>query len=137
MSRRQDEAILKRRARQVYAAREAGKGAPSFSATWRAAELRQASDGPFGLTRAPVWAGAVGMAIGVLAIVVWRAQQPLVDPNPQQWPDMMSVLHSSTQWHAPTDALLATHQSRLYQELPSLTSDPEDLFNLIDKDSLL
>lgn len=98
---------------------ESQDDAPPFDAVFAAAERRHGdSKRPYaGIAGAAVVAAVVAaVAVAVMLMIEARA------PTPDSMPKMLQVaeLMDSTNWSAPSDVLLPTHEFDIYQELPVL-----------------
>ena len=88
-----------------------GRRAPTFKATWRAAEDRFARE----QRRKRMLAGAA--AVVAAAIVGLHLQ---TSPTDEVTYIDIAELMGSTSWTAPSDVLLPEHEFDIYQELPAL-----------------
>lgn len=84
--------------------------APGFDAVFAAAERRYRS-----ARRRPLWAAAAAVAAAA-------AMLPFLTGSPTPEPEYIRLaeLMETTQWSAPSDALLPTRRFDIYQELPVL-----------------
>jgi len=94
--------------------------APDFAATLKAAEQRQSPDRHRLYT-----SGAIAAVLGVVAIglaLQWSAPEP---GPPSDSYRISEALMSSTQWQAPSDALLPQHRIDIYGDIPDLPGSTE------------
>jgi len=91
---------------------ESQDDAPPFDAVFAAAERRH------GDSKRP-YAGIAGAAVVAVAVMLMIEARA---PTPDSMPKMLQVaeLMDSTNWSAPSDVLLPTHEFDIYQELPVL-----------------
>lgn len=106
-----------RKIRQAFAAADTVQ-VPAFEKVLAAAE-RQAGRSLYRYVKI----GSVAAAVAVLAVVIgnWPSQ---TGNNTDEFM-IANALMNTTQWSAPSDALLPTHRFDIYQEIPVLMESTE------------
>lgn len=95
---------------QLQAAQRRADGdAPTFGATWSAAERRR--------NRRPATAAALAAAGVAVIAVAMLGRTP--EPAAPEFVDLEELVASTT-WVAPSDSLLPEHRFDIFQELPEM-----------------